>query len=102
MTTTHPKMDGPVYKAQYAFAYENGNQASNPYKVGTQDHATFFEQMYRLEKARNEAFDAEKPYGQALSDFIEGKNCNPYAAGTEGYAEYDLTMTGLIDDSKSK
>ena len=55
MTTTHPKMDGPVYKAQYAFAYENGNQASNPYKVGTQDHATFFEQMFKLLKAREDA-----------------------------------------------
>ena len=58
--------------------------------------------MYRLEKARNEAFDAEKPYGQALSDFIEGKDCNPYAVGTQSHAEYGLTMTGLIDDNRSK
>ena len=91
--TEMAKVMGPVFMAQYMYRFEVSDK-SNPYEIGTQSHASFMEEMSKLE-LEAPMIDFPSPEGQAWSDFVEGVDENPYFPGSN-HDKYDVEMSKLM------
>jgi len=91
-TTEMFKVMGPVYAAQYMYTFEIADK-SNPYEIGTQAHVRFSEEMSKLDA---EAFTEATPQGMAWSDYVEGKNDNPYRIHSDEWEQYEDELIKLV------